>query len=55
VSYIADIGYSPEFGARPLKRAVQNSVSVPIAQYILKHPEAKKITLTRKNDHIDIS
>lgn len=33
--YLADIGYSPVFGARPLKRAIQNHVQDPLANGIL--------------------
>ena len=32
---IADAGYDPQFGARPLKRAIQNMVQNPLAQYML--------------------
>jgi ATP-dependent Clp protease ATP-binding subunit ClpB len=33
---IASIGYDPRFGARPLKRVVQNDVQNPLAKLILK-------------------
>lgn len=44
VNKLAELGYSPEFGARPLKRTVQQYLIVPISQYILKYPEKKEIT-----------
>ncbi len=43
VAKIAELGYSKEFGARPLKRAIQNHIIVPLSQYLLKHPETKKV------------
>ena len=46
IGEIARLGYSPEFGARPLKRAIQNYIAVPISQYILQHPEVEKIRIT---------
>ncbi len=49
---IATLGYEKEFGARPLKRAIQRYISVPISQHLLKHPDAKEITLTVKNEAI---
>ncbi len=35
VEFIAQTGYDPLFGARPLKRAVQNYLENPLARYIL--------------------
>ncbi len=43
IKKVAELGYSPEFGARPLKRTIQKKISVPISQYLLQHPEAKKL------------
>ncbi|HOL39505.1 MAG TPA: AAA family ATPase, partial [Dictyoglomaceae bacterium] len=36
VDYLADIGYSPEFGARELKRKVRNEVETKLATSMLK-------------------
>jgi len=33
---IANTGYDPVYGARPLKRAIQNLVENPLAQKVLK-------------------
>ena len=33
---IANTGYDPVYGARPLKRAIQNLVENPLAQEVLK-------------------
>ncbi len=46
---IANIGYSSEFGARPLKRAIQEHIIVPLSQFILKNPLAKKINIEWKD------
>ncbi|TCP96041.1 ATP-dependent Clp protease ATP-binding subunit ClpB [Cricetibacter osteomyelitidis] len=35
LDFIAEIGYDPIYGARPLKRAIQNEVENPLAQQIL--------------------
>ena len=35
-SYLADIGYEPQFGARPLKRAVKKYVAQPLSELLLK-------------------
>lgn len=53
--YIAEQGYSKEFGARPLKRALQKYISVPIAHHILTHPGTKEIHLSLKNDAIVVA
>ena len=36
VEYITKAGYSPDFGARPIKRAIQSEVENEVAQLILK-------------------
>lgn len=48
IKFLAEEGYSPEFGARPLKRTIQQYVLVPISQHLLKHPDAKNISLQLK-------
>lgn len=45
IKKIGEIGYSPDFGARPLKRAIQKHISVPISQFLLKHPGTKSLTV----------
>jgi len=39
ISYLAKEGYSPEYGARPLKRLIQSKILNPVAEYII----AKKV------------
>ena len=34
-NYIARVGYDPQFGARPMQRAIQNTIEVVIAQKII--------------------
>jgi ATP-dependent Clp protease ATP-binding subunit ClpB len=34
-AYVAEVGYDPSFGARPIKRAVQNLVQNPLAKLML--------------------
>jgi ATP-dependent Clp protease ATP-binding subunit ClpB len=36
-NYIADLGYDPVYGARPLKRAIQKEIENPIATKILEN------------------
>jgi ATP-dependent Clp protease ATP-binding subunit ClpB len=46
VDAIAQEGYVPELGARPLKRVIQQSIVIPISHYLLNHPDTKKITVS---------
>lgn len=46
---IAQRGYSQEFGARPLKRAIQNYLMIPISQALLKNPELHSLTIAIKD------
>jgi len=36
-TYIADLGYDPVYGARPLKRAIQRELQNPIATKLLEN------------------
>ena len=47
---LAAVGFDPEFGARPLKRAIQQKVIVPLSQFILANPEDKKIAVSLNKD-----
>jgi len=51
---IAQVGFDPVFGARPLKRAIQQSVENPLAKAILagKINPDKKVKLLVNNDKI---
>lgn len=35
--FVAEKGYDPQFGARPLNRAIQKYIEDPLAEYILSH------------------
>lgn len=54
LAYVAQEGYSPEFGARPLKRVIQQQILVPISQHLLKHPEVRNLSVQMKNKKIVI-
>lgn len=45
VSYIASIGFDARYGARPLQRAVEQSLMTPIANWLLQHPKAENCRL----------
>ena len=34
-TYLAEVGYDPDFGARPLKRAIQRELQDPLALEVL--------------------
>jgi ATP-dependent Clp protease ATP-binding subunit ClpB len=47
---MAEQGYSQEFGARPLKRTIQETLIIPLSQYLLKNPATKKIKISWKDN-----
>lgn len=49
---LAEEGFEPEFGARPLKRAIQNLVTIPLAQHLLHKPETQHLKAVVKNGKI---
>lgn len=54
VKKLADLGYVPEFGARPLKRAIQQYVVSPLAVKILQNPDQRSFAIDVKKDELVI-
>ncbi|MEM9916869.1 MAG: AAA family ATPase [Bacteroidota bacterium] len=46
IDHLADIGFDERYGARPLQRAVEQTVVNPMANWLLLHPEAADQTLS---------
>jgi ATP-dependent Clp protease ATP-binding subunit ClpB len=53
-SYVAELGYDPLYGARPLKRVIQNEVQNPLARSIIggKIKEGVNIRVDRAKDKL---
>ncbi|MCJ7841719.1 ATP-dependent Clp protease ATP-binding subunit [Lederbergia sp. NSJ-179] len=51
---ILEVGYHPDFGARPLRRAIQEQLEDQIADYILDHADAKKLKAVVNDNKISI-
>ncbi len=45
VDYLAEEGFEPAFGARPLKRAIQNAVETPLSRRIVSGDRGKDRTI----------
>lgn len=54
VRLLAQEGYEKEFGARPLKRVIQQKLVAPLSHYILQNPGTKTIQVEHKEDGISI-
>lgn len=52
--FLADVGYDPDFGARPLKRAVQHELQNHLARYILAGPESTNILADLRDGKIEL-
>ncbi|HRN78386.1 MAG TPA: AAA family ATPase [Candidatus Dependentiae bacterium] len=52
IKELAERGYEPEFGARPLKRVIQRDIAVPLSQFMLANPEVKDLQATMKGNTI---
>jgi ATP-dependent Clp protease ATP-binding subunit ClpB len=48
LDYLADIGYDPTYGARPLKRAIQQALENPLARDLLQGKFAPNDTILAK-------
>jgi ATP-dependent Clp protease ATP-binding subunit ClpC len=47
---IVEAGYSKEYGARPMERAVESFVGVPLARHMAERPQAGGVTLVVGGD-----
>ena len=45
-NFLAEKGYDPQFGARPLNRAIQKYLEDPLAEFILNHQKELKEGMT---------
>ena len=43
---VTERGFDPVYGARPLQRAVEEAVTLPLGRYLVAHPELRDCTLT---------
>ncbi len=55
--YVADSGFDPDFGARPIKRMIQKAILDQLADRIIKgnFANVKKIKISFKDSRIDIA
>ena len=55
--FIADQGYDPLFGARPLKRAIQNLVQNPLAKKLLQeeYKDGDVIAVTKGKNELEFT
>ena len=51
-AYLAEKGYDKKFGARPLRRVVEQDLETPIAKLLLKEPETKEVKFTADDKHV---
>ncbi|EST13201.1 ATP-dependent Clp protease ATP-binding subunit [Sporolactobacillus laevolacticus] len=52
---LAELGYNPEFGARPLRRVLEEKVEDKISDLLLDHSTAKKMTVDENNGTIMVT
>lgn len=52
---LVDLGYNPSFGARPLRRTIQEQLEDKIADFILDEPEVHHLKATLENGEIVIN
>ncbi|SFG37584.1 ATP-dependent Clp protease ATP-binding subunit [Sporolactobacillus nakayamae] len=52
---LADLGYNPEFGARPLRRVLEEKVEDKISDLLLDHDNAKKMNVDEVDGEIKVT
>ena len=57
IKFIAEKGFDPKYGARPLKRAIQRYVEDPIAEQLVANTDARsgKIVINHKKDDEELT
>ena len=51
-AFLAEKGYDKKFGARPLRRVVEQNLETPVAKLILREPDTKKVEFTADDKHL---
>ena len=51
-AYLADKGYDKKFGARPLRRVVEQDLETPIAKLLMKKPDTKTVKFIADDKHV---
>ena len=51
-AFLAEKGYDKKFGARPLRRVVEQNLETPAARLILREPDTKKVEFTADDKHL---
>ena len=51
-AYLAAKGYDKKFGARPLRRVVEQDLETPIAKLLMKEPDTKTVKFTADDKHV---
>lgn len=54
IDYLSEVGYDPDYGARPLKRAIQRELMDPLAMKLLTSEikDGQQIKVKRENNHL---
>ncbi|WP_353947635.1 AAA family ATPase [Sporolactobacillus sp. Y61] len=52
---LAELGYNPEFGARPLRRVLEEKIEDKISDLLLDNDQAKKIMVDEENGEIKVT
>ncbi|NRD78683.1 ATP-dependent Clp protease ATP-binding subunit [Bacillus sp. BRMEA1] len=52
---LAELGYHPAFGARPLRRTIQEQLEDKIADFILDEPDARTLTAVLVDDELSVT
>ncbi|MBR3151189.1 MAG: AAA family ATPase, partial [Erysipelotrichaceae bacterium] len=55
IEKIAELGYDPTYGARPMKRHIQRSVESQLARFVIANPAAKNIEVGYDKDHYTVT
>lgn len=59
IDFICEKGFDPEYGARPLKRSIQQYVEDPLAECMINNPNEKsgiiKVTYTKGKEELTIN
>ena len=50
--FIIDMGYQPEYGARPIRRIIQSDIMPEISRTMLQFPDKKEITISYEGGHV---
>ena len=53
--YLVKNGYDPEYGARPIQRAIRREILAGLSRHLLEYPEIDQVMISMKGNNVQFN